>query len=133
MGEIRRMCVRLSLPFLVKLVGIYKVVPDAIETAYNGGDRIEEYKSHPDDEDGILLAESLTCCYGRTLYWVNIFAFVLTFRLRFGGLLPTLADCSSERELYYAAYGTYGCKSEEDAKCYGTFNDSPDRYCDSQG
>ena len=79
MGEIRRMCVRLSLPFLVKLVGIYEVVPDAIETAYDGCDRIEEYKSHPDDEDGILLAESLTCRYGRTLYWINIFSLVLTF------------------------------------------------------
>ena len=54
-------------------------MPDAIETAYNGGDRIEEYKSHPDDEDGVLLTESLTCCYGRTLYWINILALVLTF------------------------------------------------------
>ena len=79
MGEIRRMCVRLSLPFLVKLVGIYKVVPDAVETACNGGDRIEEYKSHPDDEDGILLAECLTSRYCRTLYWGNILTLVLAF------------------------------------------------------
>ena len=79
MGEIRRMHVRLSLSLLVKLVGIYKVVPDAIETANNGGDGVEEYKSHPDDEDGVLLTECLTCRYCRTLYWVNIFALVLTF------------------------------------------------------
>ena len=73
------MHVRLSLSLLVKLGGIYEVVPNAVETAYNGGDGIEEYKSHPYDEDGILLAESLTCRYCRTLYWVNIFALVLTF------------------------------------------------------
>ena len=79
MGEIRRMCVRLSLPFLVKLVGIYKVVPDAVETAYNGGDRIKEYQSHPDDEDGVLLAECLTSRYCRTLYWGNILTLVLAF------------------------------------------------------
>ena len=123
------------LPFslLVKLVGIYKVVPDAIESTYNGSDRIEEYKSHPDDEDGIFLTESLTSRYCRTLYWVNIFAFVLTFRLRLGWLLPTLSYSPSERELYYAAYGTYGCKSEENAKCYVAFYDSPYRNCDGKG
>ena len=54
-------------------------MPDAIETADNGCDRIEEYKSHPDDEDGVLLSECLTCSYGRTLYWVNILTLVLAF------------------------------------------------------
>ena len=107
-------------------------MPDAIETTNNGGDRIEEYKSHPDDENGVLLTESLTCCYGRTLYWINILALVLAFRLWLCWLLPTLSDSPSEGELNHTAYGTYGCKSNEDAKCYGTFNDSPDRYCDSQ-
>ena len=79
MGEIRRMCVRLSLPFLVKLVRVYEIMPDAIESADNGGDGIKEDQSHPDDENGILLAECLTCSYGRTLYWVNILTLVLAF------------------------------------------------------
>ena len=59
----RRIYVELSLSLLVKLVGIYKVMPDAIESADNGGDWIEEYQSHPDDEDGIFLSECLTCRY----------------------------------------------------------------------
>ena len=111
----RRICLELSLPLLVKLVGIYEVMPDAVETAYNGGDRIEEYKSHPDDENRVFLAESLTCSYGRTLDRGNIFAFVLAFRLGLCWLLPTLADSPSESELDHTAYGTYGCKSEENA------------------
>ncbi len=60
----RRIYVGLSLSLLVKLVGIYEIMPDAIESTNNGGDRIEEYQSHPDDEYGIFLTESLTCCYG---------------------------------------------------------------------
>ena len=59
----RRIRLELSLSLLVKLVGIYEIMPDAIETADNGGDRIKEYQSHPDDENGIFLTECLTCCY----------------------------------------------------------------------
>ena len=63
LGEIRRMCVRLSFPFLVKLVGIYEIVPDAIESTDNGCYWIKENQSHPDDENGIFLTECLTCRY----------------------------------------------------------------------
>jgi len=59
----RRIYVGLSLSLLVKLVGIYEIMPDAIESTDNGGDWIEEYQSHPDDEYGIFLAECLTCRY----------------------------------------------------------------------
>ena len=63
LGKNRRIYVELSLSLLVKLVGIYKIMPDAIESADNGGNGIKEYQSHPDDENGILLAECLTCRY----------------------------------------------------------------------
>ena len=59
----RRIYVELSLPLLVKLVGIYEVMPDAVESADNGCDWIKENQSHPDDEYGIFLTECLTCCY----------------------------------------------------------------------
>ena len=75
----RRIYFGLSLSLLVKLVGIYEIMPDTVESADNGGDRIEEYKSHPDDEDGVLLAECLTSRYCRTLYWGNILTLVLAF------------------------------------------------------
>ena len=63
MRKNRRICLELSLPLLVKLVGIYEIMPDAVESTDNGGYWIKENQSHPDDEDGVLLAESLTCRY----------------------------------------------------------------------
>ena len=59
----RRIYVGLSLSLLVKLVGIYEIMPDAVESADNGGDWIKENQSHPDDKDGIFLSECLTCRY----------------------------------------------------------------------
>ena len=47
-------------PHLVQLVGIHRVVPNGVETAHNGGNRIEEHLSHPDDEHRVLLPEGLT-------------------------------------------------------------------------
>ena len=59
----RRIYVGLSLSLLVKLVGIYEIMPDAIESTDNGGYWIKENQSHPDDENGIFLTECLTCRY----------------------------------------------------------------------
>lgn len=48
----------------VKLVGVYYVVPDAVEAAYYRSDGGEEGVSHPDGEYGVLLSECLTGGYG---------------------------------------------------------------------
>ena len=43
----------------VELPGVEAVVPDGVETAGDGRDRVHESVTHPDLEDGILLAEGL--------------------------------------------------------------------------
>ena len=50
--------------FLVELVGIVEVVPDAVKASGQSCEWVEECVAHPDGQDGIFLSAGLCRTYG---------------------------------------------------------------------
>ncbi len=50
---------KLLLPNFSQLPSVEKIVPNAVEPAGYGGERVEEGVGHPDGENGVLLSERL--------------------------------------------------------------------------
>ena len=90
----------LMLSGAIKLPGIIDVVPYAVEAADYGGFRGHEGISHPDGEDGVLLAQRLAC---RNLTDLTATLLDLRIHIRSARLIAR-ADIPSCKELEAAAH-----------------------------